>query len=406
MAVCYLVVRNNRGADEEQKQTDRRSVLKAGAVGLATLATSGTAFAASNRSDKASDVHAAKGAVGNPVSEQRRKQLRKRAVAEYERNTGETMDGIPAARPEAGGVSQESSAGSEDAGTETNADDEGEVVAFAYSIDADGVAHSYIGMASESDTAGPNNRAEGLIHNRFENRVRQISTALEASDDDVTTEAAGGTINDLENMEERLNNQHEFAKDPYGVVSSTYYWLQDTEYDDSSSLYAFHSPMTIEPGHIAFDTQWKNDEAWNKHHWDENEMAWQNVGDGYWKPAGPSDGGSVSQSYSVSVTAGWMTADVSVGYSWSYTEPAMERTDQSSQYNDYNQWYWNVQDQCDGSVRKSTLSMQPSSSCEMEDYDSDMGERDICFNEVRGRFVDGICDNWYELYSNLTYYKY
>lgn len=397
------MVSNNRRSDGDEKQTNRRSVLKAGAVGLTTLVSSGTALAASNRSEKASDVHAAKGSVGNPVSERRRKQLRRRAVDEYERNTGETMDAIPAARPEAGDGSQESASTSEERGKITDGGD-ADVVAFAYSIDADGVAHSYVGMAGKSDTPGTDNRAEGLIHNRFEDRVRDISQALEASDDDVTTENAGGTINDLENMDQIHQNQHEFAKDPYGVVSSTYYWLRDTEYDADSSLHAFHSPMTIEPGYQVFDSGWRNDKAWNKHHWDENEMAWEDVGDGYWKPAGPSDGGSVSESYSVSVTAGWMTADVSAGYSWSYTEPAMERTDQSSQYNDYNQWYWNVQDTCGGSVRKSTLSMQPSSSCEMEDWDSGMGHRDICYNEVKADFTDRYCDHTYYLYSSLTYY--
>lgn len=134
-------------------------------------------------------------------------------------------------------------------------------------------------------------------------------------------------------------------------------------------------------------------------------MAWHDVGDGYWKPAGPSDGGSVSTTHTVSVTVGWMTTSISYGYSWGYTEPAMERTDQSSQYHGYNQWKWDVQDRCDGSVRESTLAMQPSSTCDMEDYDCSMGRRDICENEVKARFTSNCSGHWHELWTTSMFYK-
>ena len=376
---ALVMVKHTNTSDADEKETNRRSILKAGAAGLATLA-AGSTLAAANRSDKASDVHAVKGTVNSPVSEKQRKQLRKRAVKEYERNTGETMDAIPASRPESNQGELDSS-------------EESEVVAYAYGIDADGVARGYTGMANESDAAeansqteGSKGRAEGLIHSRFEDRVRDISTALEVSDDDVTTQS-GGTIQNLENMSEVTNHKLENAVEPYGVISSTYYWLRDTQFDDGGTLHGLHSPMTVEPGCQVFNSGWKNDNVWQRHSWDRNDMAWQEVGDGYWKPAGPSDGGSTSTSYNISVTVGWMTADVSMGMSWSYSEPAMERIDQSSQYNDYCSWQWDVTDRCDGSVRKSTLAMQPSSTCEMEDYDSSMGTKVIGFGEHKARFT-------------------
>ncbi|MFC4447620.1 hypothetical protein [Halorussus aquaticus] len=388
----------NQDSDETERRTGRRSILKASAVGLATVATSGTAVtAARNRSNEASDVHAATGNVNSPVSERQRRTVRERAVADYERNTGDTVDAVPAARPEAGGEGPDSS-------------EEGTVVAYAYGVDADGVGRSYVGLASESETAraqategrtGP--RAEDLIHDRFENRVGDISRRLEASDADVTTQSVGGTVNDVENMEQVYNTQIEYANDPYGVVSSTYYWLQDTAGNEEGSLHGLHSPTTIEPGYRAFGSSWKNEKAWNKHRWDETQMAWHDVGDGFWKPAGPSDGGSVSTSYSISATLGW-SPGITFGVNWSYSEPAMERTDQSSQYNGYCQWKWDVQDKCDGSVRKSTLAMQPTSTCDMEDHDPSMGDKDISKAEVRGRFTED-CDGWHEQWTSTTFYK-
>src|SRR6056297_2991621 len=112
----HVMSKHDSMSDTTAKETNRRSILKAGAAGLATLA-SGSTVAAANRSDKASDVHAVKGTMNNPVSEKQRKQLRKRAVREYERNTGETIEGIPACRPEAAhgsGDASEDSASSED----------------------------------------------------------------------------------------------------------------------------------------------------------------------------------------------------------------------------------------------------------------------------------------------------
>ncbi|MFC7079596.1 hypothetical protein [Halorussus caseinilyticus] len=249
-----------------------------------------------------------------------------------------------------------------------------------------------------------NGRAEGLIHNRFEDRVQEISTALEASDDDLSTQAYGGTIENLDNMENFHDAKLEYPLDPYGYISSTYYWVRDTEYDDEKTLHGFHSPMTIEPGYITWDSHWHNNAAWNRHYWDRNDMSWQDVGNGYWKPAGPSEGGTSTTTVSVSVSAGWMTAEVSAGMSWSFSEPATERTDLSSEYNDYCAWEWDVNDKCGGSVRHSTLSMQPSSTCEMTDYDCSMGERDIADVEVEGDFTDGNCSDTHWLKSSTTFF--
>ncbi|WP_276298889.1 hypothetical protein [Halorussus lipolyticus] len=373
--------------DGSEQQTGRRDVLKAGVAGLATLAT-GSTLAAANRSDKASDVHAAKGTVDNPVSDKRRKQLRKRAVAEYERNTGETLDGIPAARP-----------GATDG--DSDSPEDSEVVAYAYGIDADGVAHGYIGMAGEARAAESKGRAEGLIHNRFEDQVQDISAALEASDDDLTTQSAG-TISGLNDMEVIYNTTLDNAVDPYGKISSTYHWVQDTEYDDQGTLHGFHSPMTIEPGYQVYGSNWQNEAAWNRHYWNQNDMAWQDVDSGYWKPAGPS-GGSTSTSYSISVITDWM--DSYTGLAWSYSEPSLERVDQSSVYNDYCEWEWNVTDQCGSQVRQSTLGMQPSSVCNMEDYDCAMGQRDVGTVELKGTFTDGSCGDTHWLKSSVSLYK-
>lgn len=387
---------HDSSADIDGKEIDRRSILKAGAAGIATLAT-GSTLAAANRSDKASDVHVAKGTVNNPVSDQRRKQLRKRAVREYERNTGETMDKIPAVRPRAahgpgdspeGGLSYESS-----------------VVAYAYGIDADGVARGYIGMAGEAkgvETKGP---AEEGIHNRFEDRVQEVSTKLEASDDDLSTQASG-TIENLDNLEEFHDIPLEYEVHPYGRISSTNYWLRDTAYDDEATMHGFHSPMTIEPGYQVMDwnSDWQNDSATKKHLWNKSEMDFVDVRDGNWKPAGPSEGGTSTTS--VSVTASFSLTDlgVSTTVGWSYTEPAMERTDGSSTFDDYCSWYWDVNDRCGGSVRQSSLAMQPSSVCEQTDYDCSMGDRDICDVELKATFTDGSCGDGHWLKSSSTGY--
>ena len=383
-------------SDTTAKETNRRSILKAGAAGLATLA-SGSTVAAANRSDKASDVHAVKGTMNNPVSEKQRKQLRKRAVREYERNTGETIEGIPACRPEAAhgsGDASEDSASSED---------NSNVVAYAYGIDADGTARGYIGMAGEVKGVETNGRAEKGIHNRFEDRVQEVSTKLEASDDDLSTQSAG-TITNLEDLEVAYDFPLEYEVRPYGRISSMNYWLEDTANNDDRTLHGFHSPMTIEPGYqvLDWDSHWHNESAKKNHLWYKSDMDFVDVRDGHWEPSGPSDGGSTNTSYSVTASVSLTDIGVSGTVGWGYSEPAMERTDGSSQFDNYCSWFWDVTDRCGGSVRHSVLTMEPLSMCEQTDYDCAMGRRDICEVELKSTFTDGSCGDNHWLKSSST----
>ncbi|WP_276279331.1 hypothetical protein [Halorussus caseinilyticus] len=385
-------------SDADEREIDRRSILKAGAAGIATLA-SGSTLVAANRSDKASDVHVAKGTINNPVSDQRRKQLRKRAVKEYERNTGETLDGIPAVRAKAAHGPGDS--------PEDGASFESEVVAYAYGIDANGTARGYIGMAGEAPGFESNGRAEEGIHNRFEDRVQEVSDKLEASDDDLSTQTAGN-LDSLENMEAAHDFPLEHQVYPHGRISSTCYWLQDTVNSDEATLHGFHTPMTIEPGTQVkdWDSNWQNKSVRKKHLWDKSEMNFVDVRNGYWRPAGPSDGGSSTESYSVSASFSLTDLGVSTSMSWGYTNPAMERSDNSSEWDNYCDWSWNINDRCGDSVRTSTLTMEPSSKCEQTDYDCGMGERDICSLELKATFTDGSCGDGYWLKSWDTAYKH
>ncbi|WP_276298888.1 hypothetical protein [Halorussus lipolyticus] len=386
----------NSTFDADERKTGRRSILKAGAAGLATLAT-GSTLAAANRSDKASDVHVVKGTMNNPVSDKQRKQLRKRAVREYERNTGETMDGIPTVEPRAAHGPGDS--------PEDGPSSESSIVAYAYGIDADGVARGYIGMAGEDPAAETNGRAKGLIHNRFEDRVREVSAALEASDDDLSTQAEYGTIDNLDELEVAYEFPLDHAVDPHGVISSTNYWIQDTVNSDESTMHGFHSETTIEPGVRSFSSNWQNESVTSKHLWNQSDMAEFEVDDGYWKPAGPSDGGSSTTSMSITASFSLTDIGVSTTMGWSHTDPAMERTDLSSTYNDKCGWYWDVNDKCGESVRQSTLSMHPSSMCEQTDYDCAMGRRDICKLELKSTFTDGSCGDNYWLKSSGMAHK-
>ncbi|SIR46188.1 hypothetical protein SAMN05421858_2328 [Haladaptatus litoreus] len=279
-------------AKRNSKRTDRRTLLKSGAVGLASLI-AGTGFGSaddatsSTSAPRGSTTYTAKGGRGAAISEEHRRQVRARAVRDFERKNGHSPEAVP---------------GSE------HRSKSGEVVAYAYAIDANGTARSYTGIAGEDATEPEteSGRAEALIHDRFGGRVAELSHAVAASEQQVTT-MAGGTVSGTENMEQVYSDKLEYAEDPYGVVGSTFYWFRDNLDSTEGDVHSFHSPAGFEPGHQAFGSGYTNNWGRVFNRWNKSQMGNTDVDYGQWNPYG-TQGGSSTTAYSLSVSAGWMTA--------------------------------------------------------------------------------------------------
>ncbi len=365
------------------ERANRRTLLKAGATGLTSLV-AGTGFASAGiesngKAPRGSSVHTAKASNGTLVSEKQRREVRLRAVREYEQKNGRSVDAVPASKQR---------------------DTPGEVVAYAYGFDANGVAHSYIGLANE-DTANPqiqSGRAEALIHDRFDQRVSELASNIATSEQ--VSPMAGGTVTDTENMDQLATYRLEYASDPYGVVGMTNYWFTSTVQDEKEA-HAFHTPAGYEPGVQAFGSDYKNDWGRVFHRWDECEMPNTNVDYGQWQPYGTKSG-STTEGYSVSVSIGYGSGYATAGVSWSYTQPNVEVVDESSAYNNYNQWQLKLNSDWDDDTRTSFIGFQPSSMVSMDNWEPSMGETDICELEVKARFDNGY-DHYQRLWSTGTY---
>ncbi|MFC6962828.1 twin-arginine translocation signal domain-containing protein [Halocatena marina] len=365
-------MRENQSTKRTRKYIDRRTLLKTGAVGAAGLAMgSGFASARLESNDeplRGSNVHTVTSSGGAEISEKQRHEIRTRAVRDYEQKNGRSVDAIGVSKPQA---------------------NESNVVAYAYGLDANGRAHSYVGLAGEDTTRAEmqSGRAEALIHNRFDRRVSELSSNIKASEQQVTT-MAGGTVTDTENMEQFGKFDLEYASDPYGVVGMTNYWFKDTTNSSEADAHAFHTPAGYEPGTQAFGSEYKNDWGRVFHRWNKCEMGNTNLDYGQWQPYGTKSG-STTQGYSVSVSVGYETGYATAGLSWSYSQPNVEVVDESSAYNTYNQWHLKLNSDWDDDTRTNFIGFQPSSTVSTDDWESSMGEKDICELEVKARFDNG-----------------
>ncbi|WP_231185441.1 hypothetical protein [Haladaptatus sp. DYF46] len=375
-------MKQNHDADGDRARSNRRAVLKTGALGLTSIV-GGSGFASAapdGKSPRGSDVHTVKASRGASISETQRREVRRRAVRDFERKNDRSPAVVPASK-------QKTSSG--------------EVVAYAYGFDANGIGRSYVGVAAEdvSEPQSRSGRAEALIHDRFDRHVTDLSSTIQASEQ-VTT-MAGGTVSGTDNMEQVYSQKLEYADDPYGVVGATFYVFMDTLDSTEGDVFSLHSPAGFEPGTSAFGSDYKNEWGRVYHHWDQSEMGNVDVDYGQWNPYG-TQGGSSSTSYSLSVTVGWMTAQVSAGISWSYSQPNVEVVDESSAYNEYNQWQLKVNADGDDDTRTNFIGFQPSSAASMNHYDSSMGSRMLSGNEVKANFSNGT--DSYDLSSENEFY--
>ncbi|WP_223301751.1 hypothetical protein [Haladaptatus sp. R4] len=204
-------------------RTNRRTILKTGALGMTSLVT-GTGFASAKLNEKrsrGSAVYTAKASGGAAVSDEQRRAVRRRAADDFAEKNGRAPAVIPASE-------QETSSGG--------------VVAYAYGFDADGVGHSYVGVAAEDMTEpqAESGRSEALIHDQLDSHVADISSTIKASEQ-VTT-MAGGTVSSTDNMEQMFSQKLEYADDPYGTVGATFYVFMDTLGSSEGDVFALHSP--------------------------------------------------------------------------------------------------------------------------------------------------------------------
>ncbi|EFW94080.1 hypothetical protein ZOD2009_03015 [Haladaptatus paucihalophilus DX253] len=376
-------MKRSYNGDTDGTQPDRRAILKTGALGLTSIV-GGTGLASAELNQKqpqGSAVYTAKASGGAAISNERRRAVRRQAARDFERKNGRAPAAIPASE---------------------QVTSSGEVVAYAYGFDANGVGRSYVGIAGEDMTEpqAESGRAEAQIHDQFDSHVADISSAIETSEQ-VTT-MAGGMVSDTNNMEQVFSQKLEYLEDPYGTVGSTFYWFIDTLGSSEGDVHALHSPAGYEPGTSKYGSDYKNEWGRVFHRWNQSEMGNTDVDYGQWKPYG-TQGGSSSTSYSLSVSAGWMTASVTAGISWSYSQPNVEVVDESSPTSEYNQWQLKLNSAWDDDTRENFIGFQPSSAASMNHYDSSsMGKRTISGNEVKAQFSNG--DSSRNLWSKNEFY--
>ncbi len=113
-------MKESSNADGNDNRANRRTILKTSALGVTSLV-AGTGFASAELNKKrprGSAVHTAKASGGGAISDERRREIRKRAVRDFERKNKRSPDFIPADDVQS---------------------DDGDVVTYAYGFDAHGV---------------------------------------------------------------------------------------------------------------------------------------------------------------------------------------------------------------------------------------------------------------------------
>lgn len=334
--------------------TNRRTFLRATGV---TLSGAALASGASARGPPKSDVHVAKGRFRDGVSTHHMEEVREAALAEFNARGGD-LEAAPA--------------------RSTPDPEEGTVVSYAYQIDENGVPQQYTGIAGDAASVGQ-------LHSRAADRaaVFEGSTAADRTDG-ATTTSSGDVSTQSGSWDMILHDEADFCKEPYGCVTNNFNLNQlQSDGDYYQDAYAIKHIFAMEPGVQKYGSDWENNVGRPMHDWRQNNMGGEDLHE--WDPLGTHDG---KQTINVSVG----TSGASLG--WSYTQPAVTTTDNSSPSSNYAKW---SEEFNTSGARQNTNGMKPGSSTWIDQQSSGSGYYDLMDLVADGEFYQG---GW----SSDTYY--
>ncbi len=217
------------------------------------------------------------------------------------------------------------------------ASDDGDIVAFAYGIDSEGVPSQYVGVSDGSKDVAP-------LRNKAELRAQQFARGdfpqqQRASSSDVTTQASWNRI---------VHDEKDFCADPHGCVTDNFDVYQlSGDGDAYQDAYSVKHVFAMEPGVRKYGSDWENNVGRPLHDWSAGDIGGEDLDE--WDPLGTHDG---SQTISVSIG----TSGASLG--WSYTQPAVTTVDKTSPSGNYAKW---SEEFNTSSARRNTNGMKPGS---------------------------------------------
>lgn len=341
--------------NDTNRTFDRRKFLKAtGATALGGVAVG----SASAGPGKGSDSRVATADFGSGVSVARMKEIQRAAVAEFNARGGD-LEAAPARSipdPE-----------------------DGTVVSYAYRIDQNGVPQQYTGIAGDAASVGE-------LHSRAADRAVAFEGQTVAEQSSGTTADSSGDVSTQSGSWEMiLHDEADFCKDPYGCVTNNFnlnQLMDDGDYYQDA--YGIKHIFAMEPGYQKYSSDWVNDLGEPMHDWRQNNMGGEDLHE--WDPLGTHDG---KQTINVSIG----TSGASLG--WSYTQPAVTTTDNSSPSSNYAKW---AEEFNTSSARQNTNGMKPGSSCWLDQESSGSGYYDLMDLIAKGTFYDS------GYWSSGTYY--
>ncbi len=225
------------------------------------------------------------------------------------------------------------------------ADHAGNIVAFAYGIDEEGVPWQYTGVSDGKRDATP-------LRSKAERRARQFERgdfSRPASSSEATTEDAMTKDVTTQGTWDRIvHDEKDFCADPYGCTTDNFDVFQLTsDGDGTQDAYSVKHIFAMEPGVRKYDSDWENDVGRPLHDWSVGDIGGEDLDE--WDPLGTHDG---SQTIDVSIG----TTGASLG--WSYTQPAVTTVDKSSPSGNYAEWAENFNT---SQARQNTNGMKPGS---------------------------------------------
>ncbi|SIQ92691.1 hypothetical protein SAMN05421858_0840 [Haladaptatus litoreus] len=217
------------------------------------------------------------------------------------------------------------------------AEDTGEIVAFAYGIDSDGVPWQYVGIGDDGKNVAPlkakaERRANQFARGDFPQKQRATAS-------DVTTQASWDRI---------VHDEKDYCVDPYGCVTDNFDVYQlASDGDAYQDAYSVKHVFAMEPGVRKYSSDWENDVGRPLHDWSAGDIGGEDLDE--WDPLGTHDG---SQTINVSIG----TSGASLG--WSYTQPAVTTIDRTSPSGNYAEW---SEEFNTSTARRNTNGMKPGS---------------------------------------------
>jgi hypothetical protein len=228
-------------------------------------------------------------------------------------------------------------------------DYEGNIVAYCFMLDKNGVPSQYTGIAVDNESVE-------IVSQRAQKWYQDKLDELSANE----YSARGASFTWIG------SNTGEQYSSPYGGISLSYdlYWLSEDS-DSTYDWFAVHQFYSVEPGWQYYDNLWETNEALVTQDWDWGSVEYNLFS---WAPSGTHTG---EQTLGINISGG--TTGASAGLSWNFfQQSSVESIDRSSPGADKAEW----EIQYNSGARLSTQAGEPGSVCQT--YQQSSGTYSLC----------------------------